>query len=149
MARRARPVTIVEGCMTTERFAVIIIVTHFGAAVLHGVAHGALGVTAGGPAGLLVVAVAVYVGPFVALAELLSGRRVAGALVLIVSMGAALVYGLVFHYVLRTPDNVARVPTGLWGDVFRSSAAVIAVLEACGLAAGVLLTPRRFRRGAR
>jgi hypothetical protein len=135
--------------MTAERFAVIIIVTHLGAAALHGVAHGALGVTAGGPAGLLVVAVAVYVGPLVALAALLRGRRVAGALVLSVSMAAALVYGITVHYVLHTPDHVASAPPGLWSDVFRSSAAAIAVLETCGLAAGVLLMPSPVRRRAR
>jgi uncharacterized membrane protein len=130
--------------MTWKRFAVIIIVTHCGAALLHGAAHGALGVTAGGPGGLLVVAVAVYVGPLVALAALLGGRGAAGAIVLSVSMAAALGYGVMFHYVLHTADHVAYAPPGLWGDVFRSTAAIIALLEACGLAAGVRLTPLRI-----
>lgn len=131
--------------MTRERFAAIIILTHLAAASLHGVAHEELAVAAGGPMGLLLVAAAVYLGPLVALAALFRGRRVAGALVLVVSMAAALVYGLTFHYLLHTPDNVAAAPPGLWGDVFRASAAVIAVLEACGVAAGLLLTPFPLR----
>lgn len=131
--------------MTRERFALIVIVTHLAVATLHGVAHAVLAVPAGGLAGLLVVVAAVYVGPLVALAGLLGGRRAAGALVLSVSMAAALVYGLAFHYLLRTPDHVAHAPRGPWGDLFRSSAAAIAVLEACGLSAGVLLLPFRER----
>jgi hypothetical protein len=131
-----------------QQFAVIIIVTHLAVATLHGVAHEVLAVSAGGRAGLLVVAAAVYVGPLLALAGLIGGRRTASALTLSVSMGAALVYGLTFHYVLRTLDHVALAPRGPWGDVFRSTAAVIAVLEACGLAAGVLLLPLPFRRRA-
>jgi hypothetical protein len=134
--------------MTRERFALITIVTHLAVATLHGVAHGALAVPAGGRAGLLVVAAAVYVGPVVALAGLLGGRRAAGALVLLASMATALVYGLAFHYFLRTPDHVAYAPSGPWGEVFRSSAAVIAILEACGLAAGVLLLPSPLGRRA-
>lgn len=132
--------------MTRERFAVTIILTHLVVAGLHGVAHGALAVPAGGRAGVLLVAVAVFIGPLVALAGLLAGPRITGALVLSVSMAASLVYGFLFHYVLRTPDHVASTPHGLWGDVFRFTAAIIAVLEAGGLAAGLLLTSFLFRR---
>ena len=131
--------------MTRERLAVIIILAHLAAASVHGISHAVLGVPAGSRAGLAVVVASVFVGPLVALAALLRGRRLAGALFLSTSMAAALIYGLAFHYVLRTPDHVAFAPPGLWGDAFGSSAAIIAVLEACGLAAGLLLTP--FSRG--
>jgi len=134
--------------MTRMRFAVVIILTHLAAAALHGVAHATLAVPAGGPVGALLVAAAVFAGPLLALAGLLRGRRLAGALVLSGSMAVALVYGLAFHYVLRTPDHVAHAPPGMWGDVFRFSAAVIAILEACGLAAGLLLTASLLRRDA-
>ena len=134
--------------MTPARFAMVIILTHLAAAVLHGVAHAEVAVPPGGLGGALLIAGAVYVGPLVALVALQGGRRLAGALVLSGSMAIALVYGLAFHYVLRTPDHVANVPQGLWGEVFRSSAAAIAVLEACGLAAGVFLTASVHRRPA-
>jgi hypothetical protein len=39
--------------------------------------------------------------------------------------------------------HVMNVPAGLWCHIFRSSATVIAVLEAGGPTAGVLLTPCR------
>jgi hypothetical protein len=134
--------------MTRTRFAVAIILTHLAVAALHGVAHGTLAIPAGGHVGVVLVASAVFAGPLLALAGLLGegGRRLAGALVLSGSMAIALVYGLAFHYVLRTPDHVANAPPGMWGDVFRFSAAVIAVLEACGLAAGLLLTASLLRR---
>jgi hypothetical protein len=137
--------------MTRRRFAVAIILTHLVAAALHGAAHGTLAVPAGKRGGALLIAAAVFVGPLVALVGLLGRRRLAGALVLSASMAVALVYGLAFHYVLRTPDHVAHAPPGMWGAVFRFSAAGIAVLEACGLAAGVLLTTSLLRRdvGAR
>jgi len=135
-----------NGRLTRVRFAVIVILTHLAFGILHGVAHRELAVPAGGRAGMLLVTGAVFVGPLVALAGLLGRRRLAGALVLSASMAVALVYGVTFHYVLRTPDNVALTAPGTWGDAFRISAALIAVLEACGLAAGLLLMPFPFRR---
>ena len=131
--------------MTRNRFAVIVTLCHLAAATLHGAAHGVLGVSAGGGAGLLVVAGAVYVGPLLALAALHTGRRVSAGVTLSISMAVALVYGLTFHYVLRTPDHVAYAPAGVWGEVFRATAAAIALLEACGVAAGLLLLPPQPR----
>jgi hypothetical protein len=131
--------------MTRQRFAVLVILTHCAAAGLHGAAHGELGVPGGGRAGLVVIVAAAFLGPLVALGGLLAGRRVVAAVVLSLSMAAALIYGLTFHYLLHTPDHVAYAPPGLWGDVFRSSAAVIAVLEALGVVAGVGLMPFRVR----
>jgi hypothetical protein len=132
--------------MTRARFAVIVVLSHLAAATLHGAAHGVLRVSAGGAVGVLVVAAAVYVGPLLALVALHRGRRVTAGVVLSISMSAALVYGLTFHYLLHTPDHVLFAPAGPWGDVFGASAAVIAVLEACGLATGLLLTAPNPRR---
>jgi hypothetical protein len=134
--------------MTRERFALLVTLSHLLAAALHGAAHAALAIPVRGDADLLLLVAAVYVGPLVALALLLRGHTRAGAVLLSVSMAAALIYGLVFHYMLRTPDNVALVWNGAWGDAFRFSAALIAVLEALGVVAGALLLslPRRERR---
>jgi hypothetical protein len=126
--------------MSRERFAVIVILAHLACATLHGFAHVVLAVPVAGPADLLLIAAAVYVGPLVALAALLSDRRVAGAVLLSASMAAALIYGLAFHYFLRTPDHAAYAPPGPWGTVFRFSAAMIALFESCGIAAGALLS---------
>jgi len=122
---------------TAQRFAVILVPIHLAVAVLHGISHGILAVPAGNRVGLLVIAATVYVGPLVAIAQIVTGRRLAGAVVLSTSMAAALAYGLAFHYVLRTPDHVASTPPGTWGVTFRATAAVLALLEAGGLAAGV------------
>jgi hypothetical protein len=125
--------------MTRKRFAMVIIWFHLAAAALHGAAHGALGIPVRGTADLLVIAGAVYVGPLVALVVLSRDRATVGALCLSISMGAALIYGIAFHFVLATPDNVTSLPHGGWGVVFRATAALIAVLEALGVAAGGLL----------
>lgn len=125
--------------MTRERFVVLVILTHLIAAALHGVAHATLAVPVGGAAGLLFIAGAVYVGPLAALAALLAGRGVAAGAVLSTSMGAALLYGLAFHFVLPTPDHISAVPIAPWGWVFQFTAVAIAALEACGLAGGLLL----------
>lgn len=125
--------------MTRERFAAVVILTHFAAAVVHGIAHGVLAVPAGGGAGLLVIAAAVYVGPLIALVALFLRRRMVAGPVLSASMAAALAYGLAMHYMLHTPDKAAYASPGFWGLVFRVSAVAIAVLEAGGVVAGVLL----------
>lgn len=132
--------------MTRDRFAVLIIVVHFLAALLHGAAHATIGVSPGGWADVVVIAAAVYVGPLVALVWLLRGRRTTGGLVLSASMAAALIYGVAFHYVLQTPDHIVNAPHSPWGYVFRVTAALIAVLEAGGFVTGAVLvrspTPR-------
>jgi len=130
--------------MSPERFALIVAGAHLAAASLHGAAHDALGIPVRGVAGRLFVAGAVFAGPLAALALLHRGRCTAAALLLSASMVAALGYGLAVHYVLATADNVARVPPGLQGAIFRCTAAIIALLEAAGVAAGaILLVARR------
>lgn len=128
--------------MTRERFATVVVCVHLIAAALHGTAHGALSVPAGGPAAVLLVAVSVYLGPLIALALLRRRRRVEAALLLTSSMTTALIYGIVFHYLVATPDrvaHVAEVAPGAWADAFRATAAVIAILEGLGAVAGLLL----------
>jgi len=125
--------------VTRERFALIVATAHFAAAVLHGIAHGELGLPAGGIAGQLFVAGTVCAGPFAALALLDRGKRNAGAMLMSASMSAALGYGLTFHYFITAADNIARFPSGSWAAVFRYTAAIIALLEAAGAVAGALL----------
>lgn len=52
--------------------------------------------------------VVMFVAPLVALGLIAAGYRQAGGVVLAVSMAVALVFSIVFHYVLSTPDQSLR-----------------------------------------
>jgi hypothetical protein len=52
-------------------------------------------------------------------------------------MGASLVFGVVNHFVIDSPDHVRNVTSDEWRMPFQLTAAGLAVLEAAGTAVGV------------
>ncbi|MCA1717367.1 MAG: hypothetical protein LC781_11230 [Actinobacteria bacterium] len=53
------------------------------------------------------------------------------------SMAGALIFGLVFHFLVSGPDNVFTLNPGAGREAFRFSAALIALVEALGCVAGI------------
>ena len=70
------------------------------------------------------------------------GRVRAGGAVLVVSMGAALVFGVYNHYLVPNPDNIAAVPAGRWKLSFVVTAAGVALTDGIGVVAGLWLWAR-------
>ncbi|HXE58625.1 MAG TPA: hypothetical protein VNK43_11545, partial [Gemmatimonadales bacterium] len=129
-----------------RRVVAAVVYLHLAAATLHGAAHAALGIDVSGPWDRVFLLATVWLGPPAALRLLGRGRPAGGAALLAASMGGALVYGIVYHYVLPTPDHVARTPPGLWGAAFRASALAIALLEGVGALIGARLLASSRRR---
>ena len=111
---------------------------HLAAAVAHGAAHALRAVFPEQAFDLAVVFGAVYAGPVVALV-LLNTRRGAASLLLLLSMGSALVYGAANHFVMAGLDNVQAAGGGPVGIAFTATALVLLLLEAEGAAIGALL----------
>jgi hypothetical protein len=65
-----------------------------------------------------------------------------GALIILASMTASLFFGLTYHFVVVSPDNIWCVPPGPWRPWFISSAILVAVSEA----AVALLAALHFRQ---
>ena len=113
------------------------VLIHFAFVLLHNQAH--MGLQIWGNAFQLLFAVGVItIAPLLAMVLLWTTRQRLGLALLTASMAGACVFGLYYHFVIPSPDHVAHVPAGFWGDVFRLTAAVLASME--GLSAAVGLT---------
>lgn len=84
------------------------------------------------------VAIVITLAPLVGMAMLWTSRRREGAIVIALSMLGSLVFGVVNHFVLQSPDNVMEVPEHAWRHSFVLSAALVAVTETAGAVLGAI-----------
>ena len=119
-----------------NRLAWLIILLHFLISTVHGMAHLRLGITLSTFQSTYVLLV-ITLAPILA-AVLLWARRVRGGFFLLaLSMAGSLVFGLYWHYVAESPDNVFHLHEGTLQSLFRSTALLLAVSEACGVVLGL------------
>lgn len=109
------------------------VLTHLVITFVHGAAHGGAAVPLG-PVAALFVLLVIEVGPVLGLVVSKS-RPVLGGWTVAATMGGALVFGFVNHFVLISPDHVSRVAAG-WRPLFTASAALLVVSELAGVVAG-------------
>ena len=115
--------------------ATVIVVAHLAVSLLHGAAHSGAGVALSALQNAFVWIV-ILAGPLVALWMIWTGRRF-GPELLALAMGGSLVFGIVNHFVIESPDHVAHIVSEAWRQPFQLSAAGLAILEAAGTAVGV------------
>jgi len=105
------------------------VLAHLIVSIVHGVAHARAEVPLSRAANLFVYFV-VLAGPLVGLVLARQTRRV-GSAVVAVTMAGSLVFGVVNHFVLASPDHVAHVAPE-WRLLFGATAILLAVTEALG-----------------
>lgn len=112
-----------------------IILLHVGASIIHGLAHqGArVALTTFGNVDVIVV---ITIAPLVAYALLLFRWAKAGALLFALSMLGSLVFGVWYHFLSSTNDNVVEVH-GPWRSTFFWTAIALAIIEFTGVLLGV------------
>lgn len=125
---------------------VFVVLTHALLAGWHGLAHIKVPVALSPPQGAF-VALVVMLLPVVGSALSFTRYRVQGAALVCLAMGAALAFGLAYHYLVASPDNVASVAPGPWHDHFIQSALAVLVSEALGTLWGAFAW-RRWSRDA-
>jgi len=134
---RADTTNKLDGALTT------VVLLHLAISIVHGQAHAGAAIPL--PlASTLFVYIVILAGPLVGLA-LARWRPVAGAWIVAASLGGALVFGLVNHFVVAGPDHVDHVAAE-WRTLFSVTALLLIVSEAAGVAVGVrsaLHVPRR------
>jgi len=110
-----------------DRYLIGLVLVHFIVNLVHATAHFALGIL---PAGLDLVFIVgvILIGPLVALVILLFNPPLAAGL-LAVLMGASFVYGVVSHFLVPGPDNVAFIGSQTWTVLFVGTAFLLGVLE--------------------
>ena len=117
-----------------------IVLAHLLISVVHGSAHTNAHVALS-PAGNVFVFAVILAGPLVGLGLLWPSRRT-GAALIAVTMAGALIFGVVNHFVLSSPDHVAHVDPQ-WRPLFVTTAVLLAATEAWGS----VLAIQTLRRG--
>jgi hypothetical protein len=110
------------------------VAAHLVVSILHGAAHAGARVPLSPAANLFVFGV-IFAGPLAGLALMWPAARI-GSWLIGATMAASLVFGLVNHFVLASPDHVGHIDPE-WRPLFATTAALLAVIEAA--AAGLAI----------
>lgn len=113
------------------------VLIHFIVSALHGRAHQAAMVTLTA-FGKIYVGVVITLMPLVAAALLFTRKRKIGALLLTLSMLGSFMFGVWYHFLSQTSDNVTQVH-GPWHSTFLWTAIAIAAIELAGTVIGFRL----------
>lgn len=130
----------------TRRLAAVLsifAVIHCAIALWHGGAHLSVPVALA-PLQMLFVGLVVVSLPLIAAALLWTKLKKVAVVLYTGSMAAALLFGIVNHYILISPDNVTCVPPGDHRMTFIVSAGLVAGSELIGMLLGVLALRRWF-----
>ena len=123
-----------------------IVWAHFFIARAHGLTHVTHGVPLA-PWQMAYVGLFVVTVPMVGMWMMLNGRLRLGAGVVTVSMFLSLVFGIAFHFVFDTPDNICNLSWGFWTVPFTVTAFLVYLSELAGtvLAFRVFVDPEGER----
>ena len=110
-----------------------VVVLHLLVSLVHGSAHGTAGVSGKGPSMAFVVIV-IIAGPLVGLAWMWK-NAVVGARIIGATMAASLLFGLVNHFIIASPDRVDYVVAHA-RMVFEVTALMLVLSEAAGSVLG-------------
>jgi hypothetical protein len=123
-----------------------VVLAHFAVVMFHGSAHTQLKVGLA-PWQTAFVLIVIVIAPL--LAAILIWTRLSrfGFGLLSLAMAGALVFGVYFHYLTISPDQVSHLPPGDAQGTFRLTALLLAITEAIGLVIGLLYS-RRATRGS-
>ncbi len=127
-----------------------LVAVHLVASIWHGNAHSTLGIDLS-TFQTLFVYVVILAAPIASAAIVWTRFALLGASLFALSMTGALVFGVYYHYVHVSPDNIAHLPAGpIAAQVqFIQSAALIAIVELLSALVGcfVLGMVNRENRG--
>jgi len=120
----------------------IVVLIHFVVSIAHGTAHANAQVPLSTAASVFVYAV-ILAGPWLGLALMWRAPRT-GASLIALTMASSLVFGIINHFVLDSPDHFSHVNPE-WRFLFASTAVLLAITEALGSGLAIrLLNGRRF-----
>ena len=118
------------------RIAWLVVLLHLIIATVHGFAHRQLGITLDAFQSAYVLVV-ITVAPIFG-GVLLWARRVrSGFAVLALSLTGSVVFGVYWHYLAQSPDNVLHLHEGALQSLFSLTAALLVVSEVSGVVVGL------------
>jgi hypothetical protein len=127
-----------------QQFSLAAIVSlHLIVTLAHGWAHSAAAVPLGW-ASLAFVVVVIQAAPLIGLAWMRTNPQ-SGAQFIGIAMAASLLFGLINHFVISSPDHVNHV-AAQWRPLFTSTAIALVVTEAAGAILGLSARTRAQRK---
>lgn len=116
------------------RWLIWAVAIHLVISLVHGFAHGG-GHVSLSPAQSFFVFGVILIGPVAGLGVSVFRPR-AGGLIVAATMAASLVFGLVNHFIIVSPDHVSQVAAE-WRSIFATTATLLVAAEAAGTVAGL------------
>jgi hypothetical protein len=141
LASLARQLGMSKNGNSVWRWLAAAVVAHLVVSIVHGTAHDGAHVPLT-PAANLFVFIVILAGPLVGLALTWPAKRI-GSWLIAMTMTGSLLFGVVNHFVLPSPDHVAHVAAD-WRPLFTTTAILLVVTE--GLGAGLAIRVARERK---
>ena len=113
---------------------VAVVLAHLALSLVHGLAHSGAQVALD-LGGTLFVYLVILLGPLAGLA-VSRWRPRAGGWIVALTMSGSLVFGVINHFIIQGADHVTHVAPA-WRTLFASTAALLAAVEAAGVAIGL------------
>jgi hypothetical protein len=120
----------------------VIVCAHLIVSLVHGMAHAGAHVPLSAAANAFVLVV-ILAGPLIGLALTWRSERL-GGWVVAVTMAGSLVFGVVNHFVVTSPDHVGQVDTQ-WRGLFATTALLLVLTEALGSVLAIAFLRERQR----
>jgi len=109
---------------------ILVVLAHLAVTVFHGRAHTGAVVPVSTMATFFIFSV-IIVAPLVGAVVLWFFSIETGAWLLALSLAASLIFGVVNHFILESPDHIARIAAA-WKGLFTATAVLLALTEALG-----------------
>lgn len=131
----------------SNSFIYAIVLTHTIVSGYHGWSHLAALVPTTAAQNIFIGTV-IFASPLLAAVLLVRGRVGAGRVIFTLSMLSSSIFGVVFHFILDTPDLCANV-RGVGSHMFFMSAVMLAAVECAGSIGGSILLARPYGQSLR
>ena len=112
------------------------VLAHLVVSIIHGRAHEGLAVGLSSWQNMYVLIV-IVIAPLIAMLLIWTRLARAGLVLLVISMAGSLIFGVIYHYVVISPDHVSHLPPGDAQGLFRTTALLLVLTELLGVVVGL------------
>ncbi len=114
----------------------VAVLAHLVVSIIHGRAHEGLAVGLSSWQNMYVLIV-IVIAPLIAMLLIWTRLARAGLVLLVISMAGSLIFGVIYHYVVISPDHVSHLPPGDAQGLFRTTALLLVLTELFGVVVGL------------
>ncbi len=127
-----------QRAMNVRRTCLWIVAAHSIVAMVHSQAHQQIDVALSTAQNAFAMSV-IFIAPIVAAVILWRGKERIGAMLLTSALIGSFIFGVVNHFMIDSPDQLAHIESSSWGNIFVISAYALAITELAGVLAGSAL----------